>query len=180
VRAGIACLASLGLTFDAWLYHPQHGDLVDLARAFPDLAIVLDHAGGAIGMGPYAGRRDAVFAAWRDGIRALAQCPNVHIKLGGLCICVWGFAEQLVAGERPPGSEELAALWRPYVETCIEAFGADRCMFESNFPVDKGCCSYAVLWNAFKRITAGCSPAAKRALYAGTANRFYRLGLPDV
>ena len=79
-------------------------------------------------------------------------------------------------GELPPSSEELAAGWRPYIETCIAAFGTERAMFESNFPVDKGSCGYAALWNAFKRIAAGCSAAEKAALFVGTATKFYRLG----
>src|SRR6516165_5406580 len=173
VREGFARLAPLGLSFDAWMYHTQLGELVDLARAFPETPIVLDHVGGAIGLGPYAGKRDEVFAAWNGMIRELAACPNVHIKLGGLGMRMFGFAHHL--GELPPGSEELAAAWRPYIETCIAAFGPERAMFESNFPVDKGSCGYHVLWNGFKRITAGCSRAEKTALFGGTATRFYRV-----
>jgi L-fuconolactonase len=173
VREGFARLHPLGLSFDAWMYHTQLGELVDLARAFPETPIVLDHVGGPIGLGPYAGKRDEVFAEWRGRIAELAGCPNVHIKLGGLGMRLFGF--DLHEGELPPSSEQLAAAWRPYVETCIAAFGADRCMFESNFPVDKGSGSYQVFWNAFKRIAAGCSTSEKAALFAGTASRFYRL-----
>jgi predicted TIM-barrel fold metal-dependent hydrolase len=173
VRAGFARLHPLGLSFDAWMYHTQLGELVALARAFPETPIVLDHVGGPIGIGPYAGRREEVLAAWRRGIADLARCPNVHVKLGGLGMRLFGF--DVHAGERPPGSEELARLWRPYIETCIEAFGANRAMFESNFPVDKGSGSYHVFWNAFKRLAADASADEKRALFAGTARRFYRL-----
>ena len=173
VRQGFARLAPLGLTFDAWMYHTQLGDLVDLARVFPETHIVLDHVGGPIGLGHYAGKRDEVFAAWSRSIRELAGCPNVHIKLGGLGMRMFGFTVHM--GEIPPGSEELARLWRPYIETCIAAFGPQRAMFESNFPVDKGSGSYHVFWNAFKRIAAGCSAAEKAALFAGTARKFYRL-----
>jgi L-fuconolactonase len=134
---------------------------------------VLNHVGGAIGIGPYAGRRDEVFAAWRRGIEAVASCPNVSVKLGGLGMRLFGF--DVHTEELPPSSEQLAALWRPYIETCIEAFGPERAMFESNFPVDKGSGSYPVFWNAFKRLAAGCSAAEKEALFAGTASRFYRL-----
>ena len=172
LREGFARLAPLGLSFDAWMYHTQLGELVGLARAFPETPIVLDHVGGAIGLGRYAGRRDEVFAEWGARIRELAACPNVHIKLGGLGMRMFGFT--LHTRELPPSSEELDAAWRPYMETCIAAFGPDRAMFESNFPVDKGSCSYAMLWNAFKRITAGCSAAEKQALFAGTATKFYR------
>ena len=152
----------------------ESGELADLARAFPATQIVLDHVGGPIGLGRYAGKRDEVFAEWTARIRELAACPNVHVKLGGLGMRMFGF--DLHTRELPPSSEELAAAWRPYIETCIAAFGPERAMFESNFPVDKGSCSYHVLWNAFKRIAGGCSAAEKQALFAGTATQFYRLG----
>src|SRR5215831_6937043 len=174
VREGFAQLAPLGLSFDAWMYHTQLGELVDLARAFPQSPIVLDHVGGAIGLGRYAGKRDEVFAAWNAKLRELAACPNVYVKLGGLGMRMFGFTHH--TGELPPSSEELAAAWRPYIETCIAAFGPERAMFESNFPVDKGSCGYAALWNAFKRIATGCSASEKAALFAGTAMKFYRLG----
>jgi predicted TIM-barrel fold metal-dependent hydrolase len=129
LREGFARIAPLGLSFDAWMYHTQLAELVDLARAFPGTPIVLDHVGGAIGLGRYAGRRDEVFAEWSARIRELAGCPNVHIKLGGLGMRMFGF--DLHARQLPPSSEELAAAWRPYIETCIAAFGPDRAMFES-------------------------------------------------
>ncbi len=172
-REGFAALARARLSFDAWLYHPQIPELTALARAFPDVPIVLDHVGGPLGIGRYAGRRAAVFDVWRGAIRELATCPNVHVKLGGLGMRINGFGFE--DGQDPPSSEALAAAWRPYVETCIEAFGAERCMFESNFPVDKGSYSYAACWNAFKRLAAGASAAEKAALFSGTATRFYRL-----
>jgi L-fuconolactonase len=172
-RAGIACLARRGLSYDAWLYHTQINQLVDLARAFPDLPIVLNHVGGPLGVGPYRGRREQVFAEWHAALKRLSACPNVHMKLGGLAMVVNGFDfhEHVL----PPSSGELADAWRPYMEACIEAFGANRCMFESNFPVDKGMCDYPVLWNAFKRIAAACSADEKSALFHDTAARFYRL-----
>jgi L-fuconolactonase len=174
IREGFARLHPLGLSFDAWMYHTQLGELVDLARAFPETPIVLDHVGGPIGLGPYAGRRDEVFAAWKRSMTEVAACPNVHVKLGGLGMRLFGF--DVHEKELPPSSQDLAAAWRPYIETCIAAFGVSRAMFESNFPVDKGSGSYQVFWNAFKRIAAGCSPAEKAALFADTASRFYRLG----
>ncbi|HXP04317.1 MAG TPA: amidohydrolase family protein [Stellaceae bacterium] len=173
VREGFAKLAPLGLVFDSFMFHPQIGDLIDLARAFPETPIVLDHVGGAIGLGRYKGKRDEVFAEWSARIKELAACPNVHIKLGGLGMRVFGF--DVHERPEPPSSETLAGLWQPYIETCIAAFGADRAMFESNFPVDKGSGSYQVFWNAFKRIAAGCSVSEKAALFAGTASKFYRL-----
>ncbi len=172
-REGFAKLGSLGLTFDAWVYHTQLGDLVDLARAFPAQPIVLNHVGGAIGLGRYEGKRDAVFTEWRTRIQELAKCPNVHIKLGGLGMRMFGFNFHTL--DVAPSSEQLATAWRPYIETCITAFGPERAMFESNFPVDKGGNGYAALWNAFKRIAAGCSATEKAALFAGTARKFYTL-----
>jgi predicted TIM-barrel fold metal-dependent hydrolase len=174
VREGFARLAPLGLSFDAWMYHTQLPELVDLARAFPHTPIVLDHVGGPIGLGRFEGRRQEVFAEWRARIRDLASCPNVCIKLGGLGMRMFGF--DFHTKEMPPGSAALAAAWRPYIETCIEAFGPQRAMFESNFPVDKGSCGYQALWNAFKRIAQGYGAADKTALFSGTAMKFYRLG----
>ncbi len=172
-REGFARLAKLELSFDAWLYHPQIGELAALARAFPDTTIVLDHVGAPLAVGAYKGRRAEVFNVWREAIRAIARCPNVNVKLGGLGMKVMGFGFE--DKERPPGSEELAREWRPYLETCIDAFGVDRAMFESNFPVDKQSCSYAVLWNAFKRFAATYSEAEKHALFFATACRVYRI-----
>jgi len=173
-RRGFAWLGRHGLSFDAWLYHTQIDQLVDLARAFPGTPMVLNHVGGPLGAGPYRGRRDAVFSDWRASMKTLASCPNVHVKLGGLAMVVNGF--DFHANMLPPSSGELADAWRPWMEACIEDFGARRCMFESNFPVDKGMCAYPVLWNAFKRIAAGAPAAEKAALFHGTAERFYRLG----
>jgi L-fuconolactonase len=135
--------------------------------------IVLNHFGGPLGVGPY--KRDAVFAGWRTDIKALAACPNVYVKLGGLAMIVNAFDFHLAP--LPPSSGEMAKAWRPYVEACVESFGADRCMFESNFPVDKGACGYPVLFNAFKRLASGASAAEKADLFAATASRFYRLGV---
>ena len=172
-RRGFACLAPLALSFDAWLFHPQIGELTDLARAFPDTRIVLDHCGGPAGTGHYANRRKEIFAVWKASIDEIAKCPNVVVKLGGLAMCLLGFDFHTRA--RPPSSEDLAAAWRPYIETCIEAFGPERAMFESNFPPDKGQCSYQVIFNAFKRIAANYSEAEKTALFSKTAAEVYRL-----
>jgi predicted TIM-barrel fold metal-dependent hydrolase len=172
-REGFACLKEYDLSFDAWLYHPQLMDLADLARAFPDTLIILDHIGGPLGIGPYAGKRDEVFQSWKNDIAALAACPNVVIKLGGLGMpwCGFGWHERTT----PPSSAELAEIMAPYYHWCIEQFGVDRCMFESNFPVDKVSYSYTVMWNAFKRISRGFSPQAHSALFHDTAARVYRL-----
>jgi predicted TIM-barrel fold metal-dependent hydrolase len=172
-RAGFARLAPLNLSFDAWLYHPQLDDLADLARAFPGTPIVLNHVGGVLRGGAYAGRDKETFARWSTSIRALAQCPNVHVKLGGLGMRISAFGFEREAD--PPSSQVLADTWRPYIETCIEAFGATRSMFESNFPVDKGSYGYGEGWNAFKRLARGASAEEKRALFHDTATRFYRL-----
>jgi predicted TIM-barrel fold metal-dependent hydrolase len=157
------------------LFHPQLPLLTDLARSFPATTIILNHVGAPLGVGPYAGRRAEIFDEWRKSLAELARCPNVVVKVGGLGMLFFGFGFE--HRDVPASSDELAAAWRPYVETCIDTFGHDRCMFESNFPVDKQSCSYATLWNAFKRIAAGCSTAEKSALFFGTANRIYRLGL---
>jgi L-fuconolactonase len=172
-RAGFAHLAALGLSFDAWLYFHQLPRLVALARAFPQVPIVLNHCGGVLGIGRYAGKRDEVFAAWSAGLRDLAGCPKVMVKLGGLGMRLPGFGFE--ARERAPASAELAAAWAPWMERCIELFGAGRCMFESNFPVDKGGYAYAIGWNAMKRIAAAASATEKAALFQGSAARFYRL-----
>jgi predicted TIM-barrel fold metal-dependent hydrolase len=172
-RAGYARLAAYGLSFDAWLYHTQLAELADLAAAFPETPVIVNHVGGPLGIGPYQGRGDEVFAAWRADIRRLAACPNVAIKLGGLAMLVAGFGFH--ERPRPPASEELATAWRPIIEACIEAFGPARCMFESNFPVDKAMCSHRVLWNAFKRLAAGASASERAALFHDTAARVYRL-----
>ena len=174
-RKGFACLAPLGLSFDAWLFHPQIGELADLARAFPDTRIVLDHCGGPVGLGVYANRRDEIFKGWKASIQDVAKCPNVSVKLGGLAMRLLGYDFHERA--KPPSSEQAAAAWRPYIETCIEAFGPNRAMFESNFPPDKGQCSYQVIFNAFKRLAAPYSEAEKTALFSKTAADVYRLKL---
>jgi len=174
-RKGFACLAPLNLSFDAWLFHPQIGELTDLARAFPGTKIVLDHCGGPVGLGRFAGKREETFAVWQASIREIAKCENVVVKLGGLAMALLGYDFHL--RPKPPSSEQAASAWRPYIETCIEAFGPNRAMFESNFPPDKGQCSYQVIFNAFKRIAAQYSEAEKTALFSKTATDFYRLQL---
>jgi predicted TIM-barrel fold metal-dependent hydrolase len=172
-RAGIKCLQRLGLSFDAFVLEPQLPELIDLARTFPETQIILNHVGVPVGVGRYAGLRDARFPIWRDNIRTLSACPNVTVKLGGLGIPFGGFKSY---GATPPAtSSQLADEWRPYIETCIEAFGVERCMFESNCPVDKGSYSYGVGWNAFKRLAQGATSTEKTALFGATATRFYRL-----
>ena len=172
-RKGFDALQKLGLSFDAWLFHPQLPELVDLARAFPDATIILDHIGGPLGIGPYAGRRDEVVQTWRAGVAALADCPNVVIKLGGFGMPIGGYGWH--QRERPASSAELAETMGPYYLFCIEKFGVGRCMFESNFPVDKMSVSYAVLWNTFKRIAQSASPTERSSLFRDTAVRAYRL-----
>ena len=172
-RAGLKELAKRNLSFEAWQYHPQLPDVIALARAVPEAKIVLDHVGGVIGLGPYAGRRDEIFQGWARDIAELAKCPNVWVKLGGLGMPLFGFGFQ--KRDTLPGSQELADAWRPYLETCIEAFGPERGMLESNFPPDSASCSYANLWNAFKRVTKGASADVKAKLYKDTARKFYRL-----
>ena len=175
-REGFAQLAPLGLSFDAWAYHTQLPEVMELAQCFPQTPIILNHLGGVIGIGPYADKRDATLAEWHTSLRELARCDNVFVKLGGLGMRLFGF--DLPGRASPPSSQELTRCWRPYIEPCIELFGPGRCMFESNFPVDKGSCSYAVLWNTFKRLTTHASESDKQALFSGTASKVYRLACP--
>ena len=170
---GFSRLHALGLRFDAWLYFEQIPQLTALARAYPDTPIVLNHIGGPIGIGPYAERRKAVFDQWRDNIVELSKCENVMVKLGGMTMTVSGFGWH--KQEAPPGSEAIAEALSPYFQTCIGQFGASRCMFESNFPVDRASCSYTILWNAFKRISQGYSSSERAALFHDTACDFYNI-----
>lgn len=172
-REGFAELGRRGLTFDAWVLEPQLGDVIALARAFPDQPIVLDHCGTPLGIASYRGKLPERFAHWRESIRALAACENVTVKLGGLAMAFCGMPEEGPAAGLD--SQALARMWQPYVETCIEAFGPARAMFESNYPVDRWGATYPVLWNAFKRLAAGASETEKRDLFAGTAARVYGL-----
>ncbi|MBY0335512.1 MAG: amidohydrolase [Acetobacteraceae bacterium] len=166
-------LARRGLVLDVWAYQTQLPHVAALARALPGLTVIVNHCGGPLGVGPFAGRRAEGFAAWRREVLALAALPNVVMKLGGLAMEVGG--HDFHTRPLPPGSAELEAAWRPVIHTLIEAFGAGRCMFESNFPVDKGMVGYGVLWNAFKRLATGASDGERAALFAGTAIRTYRL-----
>jgi len=175
-RAGFAHLAPRQLTFEAWCYHHQIPEVTDLARAFPNTTIILDHFGGPIGIGPYAGKAKEVYAQWRAHVTELATCPNVVAKLGGINMEVNGFDWH--EKSRPPSSQELVDATRHYYEYMLEQFGVDRCMFESNFPVDKASCSYTVLWNSFKRLTSSYSADEKAKLFHDTAARVYRLDRP--
>ena len=174
-REAFARLAEYDLSFEGWLYHPQIPELTDLARAFPATTIILNHLGGPLGIGPYAGRREDVFASWRESIATLATCPNVVAKVGGIQMPINGFGwhEREIA----PGSDELLEANRPWYEHTIEQFGPGRCMFESNFPVDKRSCSYTVLWNQFKKLTVDFPADERAAMFHDTARRVYRLDL---
>lgn len=172
-REGFAYLQEYGLSFDAWLYHPQLMELMDLARAFPGTPIILDHTGGPLRIGPYAGKCEEAFQEWKQGMTALATCPNVVVKLGGLGMRMYGFGWHKRA--RPPSSTELAETMAPYFRWCIERFGVKRCMFESNFPADDISYSYIIMWNAFKLISKDFSPLERDALFHDTAVKVYRL-----
>lgn len=172
-REGVAQLAPLGLSYDAWLFFPQLPELLDLAKRFPELPIIVNHCGGIVRIGAYAKRQLEIFGIWSKSMRELAALPNVYVKLGGLGMRINGFGFE--KGELPVCSRHLADTWKPWMHMLIEVFGAERCMFESNFPVDKGSYSYATCWNAFKRLAAGASAAERQALFEGTASRVYRL-----
>jgi predicted TIM-barrel fold metal-dependent hydrolase len=172
-RAGLQRLGARGLSYDTWQYHYQLPDLVALAHACPDTVIVLDHFSTPLGVGPHAGRRAAIFRTWQKDMRTLAECDNVFLKLGGMAMPDNGFGWH--TAERPPTSDELLAAQGDWYRHALDCFGASRCMFESNFPVDRLSLSYPVFWNAMKKLTAGCSDDEKDALFAGTARRVYRL-----
>ena len=174
-RRGFARLQEFGLSFDALCFHSQLDELTSLAEEFAQTPIVLNHMGAPLGVGPYLGRREAAFAEWRGAMKKLAACGNVHVKLGGMGMATSGI--DFASRSQPASSSELAAAWRPYIETSIDLFGMERCMFESNFPVDNAGCSYRTLWNAFKRLAEGATPDEKRALFSENAMRFYRLEL---
>jgi predicted TIM-barrel fold metal-dependent hydrolase len=175
-RRGFRWLAELGLTFDTWVYSPQLPEVTDLAQAFPEAAIVLNHCGTPLAQGTYAGRRDETRQAWSASLKELGTCNNAYCKLGGLA--KWLTGSQLHLRPTPPSSNDLVDTWRPYMETCLEAFGPSRCMFESNFPQEKPSCSYTAFWNACKKISAGLQPLERYDLFVGTAARAYRLDLP--
>jgi L-fuconolactonase len=172
-REGYAQLGKFNLSFDAWLLEPQLPELIDLARAFPNTPVILDHVGTPLGIAAYQGKREERFPIWRESIRKLAALPNVSVKLGGLAMAFCNFPSFLQAPAAT--SAQLASEWKPYIETCIELFGVHRCMFESNFPVDMGSCTYPLLWNAFKVLAKNYSVDEKTALFSGTAQRVYRL-----
>lgn len=172
-RRGVARLGDRGLTYDTWHYHYQNRELLDLARAVPDTLMVLDHFGTPLGVGPYAHRREEIFEQWCRDITDLASCENVVAKLGGLAMPDNGFGWDLA--DRPPTSAEFLDAQARYYRHTIEAFGPDRCMFESNFPVDRLSLSYVVLWNALKILTRDLSDTERHALFSGTARRVYRL-----
>ncbi len=172
-REGFEELQKRNLSFEAWCYHSQIPEVTDLARAFPNTVIILDHFGSPLGIDKYAEKKAEVFEAWQKDITELSKCPNVYAKLGGINMELNGFGWH--KKDRPPTSEALMLATRPYYEHTISKFGVDRCLFESNFPVDMVTCSYNVLWNSFKRLTKGYSKGEKDALYRDTATRIYRI-----
>lgn len=173
VPRSLRILAAHDLVFESWLLHPQIPRFAALAGAVPEATLVLDHVGTPLSTGPYAADPRRSFDDWHRNIRELARRPNVFVKLGGLGMA---FVSPALAARTPQaGSEEIARAWKPVIEACIEAFGPERCMFESNFPPDAASCSYRILWNAFKRIAAGYSASERTALFSGTAKRLYRL-----
>jgi L-fuconolactonase len=177
-RRGFARLASYGLCFDSWLYHPQLDDLIGLAEEFPKTPIVVNHAGGLIGVEEYARDRSLQIALWKKSLHALAELPNVFLKIGALGMPVFGFGFEY--GNRPPTSRELEVAWKPLIDSCIEAFGPERCMLESDFPVDMQTCGYRQLWNAFKLATRSLAPAERANLFHKTACRAYDLQIEGI
>ena len=172
-RAGFAVLDDMGLVFDAYNYHHQIPSLTRLATDYPNVTIILDHLGTPLGVSSYAGRMDEIYATWTNDISELASCPNVRMKLGGLAMPWNGFGYD--DHERPPTSDEIVNQQAKYYHFAIQQFGAERCMFESNFPVDKCALSYTVLWNAFKKMAADYSTAERNALFYDTAAEVYKI-----
>ena len=172
-RTGARVLARMGFTLEGWCYHPQLAEIAAFAKAVPELTIVLNHVGGLLRTGPYANRDNEIMENWRKGIAAVGACPNVVIKLGGLGMVRCGFDWH--TRDKPIGSDELATAMAPYLNYCIEQFTPSRCMFESNFPVDKVSFSYNVMWNAFKRLSKGYSASERAAMFHDTAARTYRI-----
>ena len=172
-RIGMRRLGQLGYTYDTWHFYHQNRDYLALARAVPDTTMILDHFGTPLGVGAYAGRQEEIFAQWKEDMAAIAECPNVVAKLGGLAMPDNGFGWD--RRDMPPTSDEFVEAQRRYYLHTIECFGPDRCMFESNFPVDKLSISYHVMWNGMKKIAAGFSEDEKHAMFYGTAARVYRL-----
>ena len=165
----------MGFSLEGSLVFPQMPELAEFAKAVPDLSIILIHLGGLSRTGPYANRDNEVLATWRRGIAAVAECPNVTLKLGGMGMPRLGFDWH--ARSKPAGSEELAETMAPYMHYCIEQFGPDRCMFESNFPPDKMSYSYNVMYNAFKRLSKGYSAGERASMFHDTAARVYRINV---
>lgn len=176
-RQGVREVARRGLTVDLWIFHHQLPELTALARAEPEVTIILDHLATPLGVGAHANRKDEIFGRWRADLAELALCPNVRVKLGGLTMQFTGFGWH--DRRRPPASDELVAALADYYHAAIDLFGPARCMFESNFPVDKRACSYGVLWNAHKKIAARYSSGEKTMMMCGTAARTYRIALPE-
>ena len=172
-QEGLSHLMDFGLNFETFVYHPQLSELADLAGKCPDLPIILDHIGGPLRIGRYAKDVEAAFSEWQKGIKTLADHDNVFIKFGGFGMPIMGFHWPELPV--PPDSVELAKTMEPYFSWCVERFGTSRCMFESNFPVEKMSVSYTVLWNAFKRITKNFSDQERKSLFHDTAARVYRL-----
>ncbi len=172
-RRGVARLGERGLTYDTWHYHHQNLAFRDLAKAVPGTTMILDHFGTPLGVGRFEGQRDEIFAVWKDDVAAIAECPNVYAKIGGLAMPDNGFGWN--TRDMPPSSDEFVDAQARYYSHMIDCFGPERCMFESNFPVDRLSISYEVLWNGLKKIAADYSEAEKDMLFTGTARRIYRL-----
>ena len=175
-RRGLAVLGRMGLSFEAWQFHPQLDEVAALAAAHPEVTIIVNHIGAPLGIGPYSGRREEVLAAWRPAMARLAAQPNIVLKVGGIGMSRYGVGFE--TWPQPPTSDQLLEVWGEVLRWCIDTFGPARCMFESNYPVDSESCSYLVLWNAFKKISQGYAPAERAELFHGTARRVYRLPAP--
>lgn len=172
-RNGVKMLGDRGLTYDSWHFHHQNAEFRGLAAAVPDTVMVLDHFGTPLGVGAYEGKRDEIFETWKQDIAAIAECPNVYAKLGGLAMPDNGFG--WFGRDVPPTSDEFVDAQARYYHHTIDCFGPDRCMFESNFPVDRVSIGYRVLWNGLKKIASRYNKDEQDAMFRRTAEAVYNL-----
>lgn len=169
----VAYLRHRGLSLDLWVYFTQLDEVKHFLAKNPGVEVVLNHCGGPIGVGRFAGKREEVFCSWRKGLADVAAHEEVCIKFGGLGMALAGFGWH--KRDKWPVISDYVQAWRPYFDVCLELFGPERIMFESNFPVDRKGCDYGSLWSAFLGLADNLSDSERDALFFSTARRVYRL-----
>lgn len=182
-RRGFEMFSKYGLNFETSIFSTQLTEMVELARTFPEQPILVCHmatpvaVGGPIGeVGRTADERARIRGEWAEGIARLAECANVWMKLSGLLMPICGFGFERRSAR--PSVDELVATVGPFIDHVIDAFGPERCMFGSNFPVDKPSAPLPTLLQAYRLIVEGLPDEAQNRLFVGTAQEFYRLA-PD-